>query len=112
MHVELHSPGVKLHRAHTHMLLACARQTFSQAAGQIARVVLRITTGEVSRTPSRQCEVEVHLRDGRITRIQEQHRRIGALVRRAVQRAWRKASPSFSPAPARLPLPAGSKPTR
>lgn len=111
MRIELHTPGVKLHRAQSHMLLASVRQAFAQAARSIARVVVRIREDAGARTAPRSCELEVHLLDGRVKRVEERHRRVGALVRRAVQRAWRVVAPAAGiAAPVARQLPALASP--
>ena len=96
MLIELHSPGVRLHRAQSLMLLARVRQVFAHAAREVARIVLRIREDGRPAT-ERTCELEVHLADGRVAVVQERHRRIAPLVERAAHRAWRAASLHESP---------------
>ena len=41
--------------------------------------------------PVRDCEIEVHLADGRVELVRERRRRLGAVLARALVRAWHLA---------------------
>ncbi|HYF17186.1 MAG TPA: hypothetical protein VEA40_04905 [Ramlibacter sp.] len=90
MDVELRTPGVRLARAHGFDLVRRVRTCFERLRHRVARVVVRVHEG--ARFHDRTCVVEVHMTDGHVERVQERQRKLGALVQRALHRAWQSVA--------------------
>ncbi len=93
MHVEIRSHHARLPRAHALGLADRIRNTFARVAHLIMRIVVRVGDAAQPGAASRLCTVEVHHPNGEVTIVHERQRRLGALLRRATDSAWRAASP-------------------
>ncbi len=91
MYVDLRTPGVRLPRGRAHELLLRVRAAFAGLAGGINRIVVRVIPAANASATVRDCEIEVHLADGRIEVVRERRRRLGAVLARALMRAWNLA---------------------
>lgn len=92
MYVDLRTSGVRLPRARAHSLLLRVRAAFTSLAAGITRIVVRVTPAQDGvGAPVRDCEIEVHLADGRVELVRERRRRLGAVLARALVRAWHLA---------------------
>lgn len=88
MYVDLRSPGVRLPRGRAHFLLLRVRAAFAGLADGISRVVVRVMPARIGSRAAHDCEIEVHLADGRVEVVRERQRRLGAVLARALLRAW------------------------
>lgn len=89
MYVDLRTSGVRLSRARAHALLLRVRAAFTSLAAGITRIVVRVTPAQDGVcAPVRDCEIEVHLADGQVELVRERRRRLGAVLARALVRAW------------------------
>lgn len=79
-----------------HDIAATLRANFRELAHQVTRVVVAVTQSAGKRSSPCLCVIEVHMVDGRVERIEEQQRRLGSALRRAVLRAWRSAAQHLS----------------
>lgn len=97
MHIEIRASNVRLPRAHALGLAQRMREALGRLANHIARVVVRL--GETAKPGSapRECTVEIHLPNGEVTVIKERQRRLGSLLRRATDRAWKAALAAVAP---------------
>ena len=91
MYVDLRTPGVRLPRGRAHALLLRVRAAFAGLADGITRIVVRVMPAAAGGAAVRDCEIEVHLADGRVERVRERRRRLGAVLARALLRAWNLA---------------------
>jgi hypothetical protein len=91
MHIDIRPRNTRLSHTHRQDMAQRLRAVFSQLAHLIVRIVVLV--GEVPRSgpAARECTVEVHLPNGQITTINERQRKLGALLRRATERAWKAA---------------------
>lgn len=72
--------------------LACmVRTAFRDVAQRVACVVVSVSARAEKRHAARNCVIEVHMADGHVEYVEEQQRRTGAALRRAVRRAWKAA---------------------
>lgn len=122
MFIDLRTRDIPLPRARAGAWQHHVRSVFRRIAHGVKRVVLEVAPGAGVRGQARLCTVEVHMADGHVERIEERQRRLGPLLRRAIDRAWEaaarrlavplRAAPPTRPAkPAALPLlPAGRTP--
>ncbi len=92
MHVEIRSHHARLPRAQALGLADRIRETFARVAHLIVRVVVRVGDAARPGAMPRECTVEVHHPNGEVTIVRERQRRLGALLRRATERAWRAAA--------------------
>jgi hypothetical protein len=92
MHIEIRSHHARLPRAHALGLAERIRITFAHLARHIVRVVVRIGEAAQADATTRECTVEVHHPNGQVTIVRERQRRLGALLRRATERAWKAAA--------------------
>jgi hypothetical protein len=105
MHIELHTPGMKLSRARAQALQQQVQAAFGRLAHRIVRVVLSVSPATAEARPgARRCSVEVHMRDGHVARAEERRRRFGTLLQRAIGSAWRAAARWLLAQQARRPL--------
>jgi hypothetical protein len=95
MNIELHATGMKLPQAYARDLKQRLREAFEEMGVLLVRVFLKVADSAVRRTSARECMVEVHLADGSVAYVTERQRHLGALVRRAVSRAWTAVKPSL-----------------
>ncbi|MEJ8837847.1 hypothetical protein [Ramlibacter sp. AN1133] len=106
MKVDIRSSG--LSGAQVRELAATVRTAFRDVAHRIACIVVSVSIQAQKKHAARNCMVEVHMADGHVELVEERQRRLGAALRRAVQRAWRAATRwmarQFPTRPA-LPLP-------
>jgi hypothetical protein len=89
MHIDIRSNDVRLPRAHATNLAERIREAFARLEHRIARIVVRLGEASRSRAAARECTVEIHLASGEVTIVKERQRKLGALLRRATERAWR-----------------------
>jgi hypothetical protein len=89
MYVEIRSHHARLPRAHALGLADRIRGTFAHLARHIVRIVVRVGEAARAGATARECTVEVHHPNGEVTIVRERQRRLGALLRRATERAWR-----------------------
>lgn len=105
MHIELHTPGMKLSRARAQALQQQVQAAFRRLAHRVVRVVLSVAPASAGLRPGpRQCSVEVHMGDGHVARVEERRRRFGSLLQRAIGSAWRAAARWLLAQQARRPL--------
>jgi hypothetical protein len=95
MNIELHATGMKLPQAYARDLKQRLREAFEEMGVLLVRVFLKAADSAVRRASSRECMVEVHLADGSVAYVTERQRHLGALVRRAVSRAWTAVKPNL-----------------
>ena len=105
MHIEIRSSRTGMTRARSHELAQRLRAALARMAHLIARVVVRVDDAPRNGANTRECTVEIHLPNGEVTVINERQRKLGALVRRATERAWKAAThavglPQKNPQPA------------
>jgi hypothetical protein len=93
MNIELHATGMKLPQAHARDLKQRLRDAFAGLGVLLVRVFLKAPDIAVRRHAARECMVEVHMADGSVAYVSERQRHLGALVRRAVSRAWSAVRP-------------------
>jgi hypothetical protein len=93
MNIELHATGMKLPQAHARDLKQRLREAFEGLGVLLVRVFLKVADTAVRRNTARECMVEVHMADGSVAYVSERQRHLGALVRRAVSRAWSAVKP-------------------
>lgn len=105
MYIDLRTPGVRLPRGRAHALLLRVRSAFACAADGISRIVVRVKPAADGSPAARDCEVEVHLHDGRMEVVHERQRRLGTALARALMRAWEGTQRRLGMAPAALPQP-------
>lgn len=108
MHVEIRSANVRLPRAHALGMADRIRAQFNLLSHRIARIVVRMGEASQLRGTSRECIIEVHLPEGEVMVVRERQRRLGVLIRRATERAWKLAAAALG-APSgerRVPQPA------
>lgn len=98
MYVDLRTPGVRLPRGRAHALLLRVRAAFAGLAEGITRIVVRVEP-DAAGTAVRDCEIEVHLADGHVEVVRERRRRLGAVLARALMRAWHLARIRLGSAP-------------
>jgi hypothetical protein len=94
MKVDVRSRG--LSGAQTRELAATVRTAFRDLAHRIACVVVSVSLQAEKKHAARNCVVEVHMADGHVELVEERQRRLGAALRRAVQRAWKAAVRSLA----------------
>jgi hypothetical protein len=117
MHVEIRSHNIRMPRAHSQGLAQQVRTAFARLAHRIARIVLDVgAPADAGPAAARECVIEVHLPDGDVMVVRERQRKLGPLLRRALQRAWRTAaaaviSRSEPRSVLRLPAPRPSSPS-
>lgn len=98
MHVEIRSHNIRMPRAHSHGLAQQVRTAFALLAHRIVRIVLDVSApAAAGPAAARECVIEVHLPDGAVMVVRERQRKLGPLLRRALQRAWRTAAAAVSP---------------
>lgn len=113
MQVEIRSHHIGMLRAHSQGLAQQVRTAFKRLAHRITRIVLDVGAPPAAgAAAARECMIEVHLADGDVMVVHERQRRLGPLLRRALQRAWRTAaaaviSRSEPRSVLRLPAPRG-----
>lgn len=105
MHVEIRSGNVRLPRAHALGLAQRMRETFGRLAHLIAKVVVRLVEAAKPGTAPRECTIEIHLPNGEVTVVKERQRKLGSLLRRATERAWKAAAAAVAPRHAIRPQP-------
>lgn len=96
MLVDIRSGNSRLPRAHALGLADRIRDAFAPMAHRIIRILVRM--GEAARPGgvARECTVEVHLPNGEVMFVQERQRKLGVLLRRATERAWRAATAALA----------------
>lgn len=80
--------GEMLPPGQAHAVAAEVRNVFREFAHRVAAVLVAVS----ARAEKRHCVIEVHMADGHVEYVEERQRRLGAALRRAVQRAWRAAA--------------------
>lgn len=105
MHIEIRHSGTGMTRARSHELAQRLRAALARMTHLIARVVVRVDEAPRNGSLARECTVEIHLPNGEVTVINERQRKLGALVRRATERAWKAATHAVG-LPQRNPQPA------
>jgi hypothetical protein len=96
MHIDIRSRNLRLPRAHTQGLAQRLHALFGRLAHRVVRVVVRLAEAPGSRTAAKECTVEVHLPDGEVAVVNERQRKLGALLRRASDRAWKAAAAAIA----------------
>jgi hypothetical protein len=99
MHIDIRSTNVRLPRAQAHSLAERLREAFGRLALRIVRVVVRVAQVARPGSAGRECTVEVHLPNGEVTLVKERQRKLGALLRRATERAWKAVSAAIARQP-------------
>lgn len=96
MLIDIRSGNSRLPRAHALGLADRIRDAFAPMAHRIIRILVRM--GEAARPGgvARECTVEVHLPNGEVMFVQERQRKLGVLLRRATERAWRAAATALA----------------
>lgn len=92
MFIDIRSGNVRLPRAHALGLAERLRAAFGRLAHRIARIVVRVAQPDRVGAAPRECTVEIHLPDGEVAVVTERQRRLGALMRRATERALKAAA--------------------
>ncbi|MFN7835420.1 MAG: hypothetical protein ACK5NY_06505 [Burkholderiaceae bacterium] len=92
MHIQIRAGNVRLPRAHATGLAERLRGVFARLADRIVRIVVRLGETTPHGAASRQCTMEVHLQDGEVMFVNERRRKLGSLLRRATERAWKAAA--------------------
>ena len=92
MHIEIRPSHVRFPRAHALGLAQRLREKFGRLAGLVVRVVVRLGEATKPGAAPRACTVEVHLPNGEVAIVQERQRRLGSLLRRVTERAWKAAA--------------------
>lgn len=92
MHIDVRAPNTRLSRAHSLEIAQRLRTTFAKLAHRIVRIVVHVSEAPRSGPAMRECVVDVHFPDGKITTVHERQRKLGALLRRATDRAWKTVS--------------------
>lgn len=80
--------GETLPSGQAHAVAAEVRSVFREFAQRVAAVLVAVS----AQAEKRHCVIEVHMADGHVEYVEERQRRLGAALRRAVQRAWRAAA--------------------
>ena len=89
MFIDIRSPGLRRPRARAHGMLARGRAAFHGAAGEVTRVLVRVSPAPGPGAGAlRDCAVEVHLRSGEVEVVHERKRRLVPALAGALQRAW------------------------
>lgn len=101
MHIDLRTPGVRLPRGRAQELLLRVRAAFACVAGGIARVAVRVRPVDGAPPSARDCEIEVHLRDGSVEVVHERRRGLGTVLGKALLRAWQQTMRRLGVAPPR-----------
>lgn len=89
MHIDVQALNTRLPRAHALSIAQRLRETFGRMAHAIAKIVVRVSEVPGAGLSARECVVEVHFPDGRVTTVNERQRKLGSLLRRATERSWR-----------------------
>ncbi|CAA9415315.1 MAG: hypothetical protein AVDCRST_MAG51-1712 [uncultured Ramlibacter sp.] len=92
MQVVIRSDNVRLPRAHALGLADRIRGAFARLAHRIERIVVRVAAASRPGPAARECTVEIHLPNGEVAVVTERQRRLGALLRRATERACKAAA--------------------
>jgi len=99
MHIIIRSINVRLPRAHTVGLTERIREMFGRLAHRISRIVVCMAEASSRAAAARECTVEVHLSNGEVMVVKERQRKIGALLRRVTDRAWKAAAAALGGQP-------------
>ncbi len=96
MLIDIRSGNSRLPRAQALGLADRIRDAFAAIAHRILRVLVRM--GEAARPggPARDCVVEIHLPNGEVMFVHERQRKLGVLLRRVTERAWRAAAAALA----------------
>jgi hypothetical protein len=89
MKVDVRGEGLTPSQAHA--MVSTIRSTFREFVQRITSIIVVVSTHAEKRHAARNCVIEVHMADGHIEYVEERQRRLGAALRRAVQRAWKAA---------------------
>jgi hypothetical protein len=89
MKIDVRTQG--LSASQVHEMTTVIRTAFLEVSHRVERVVVFVATLPDKRHAARNCMVEVHMADGHVEFVEERQRRLGAALRRAVLRAWRRA---------------------
>ena len=89
MHIDVRALNTRLSRAHTQEIAQRLRATFARMAHTIVRIVVRVSDAPRAGSSARECVVEVHFPNGQVATVNERQRKLGALLRRATERAWK-----------------------
>jgi hypothetical protein len=92
MHIEIRPSSTGMTRARSRELALRLKAAFARMTHLISRVVVRVGDATRNGSTTRECTVEIHLPNGEVTVINERQRKLGALVRRATERAWKAAT--------------------
>ena len=99
MHIDIRRGNVRFPRAHALGLAGRLRRAFERLADRIVRIVVRLEETCRPAAPAKACTVEVHFPNGEVAIVTQRERRLGALVRRATERARRTALHALSRQP-------------
>jgi hypothetical protein len=99
MHIDVRSTNVRLPRAHAIGLTERIREMFARLAHRISRIVVRMGDATQRGAAARECTVEVHLPTGEVMVVKERQRKLGALLRRVTDRAWKAAAAAMAGKP-------------
>lgn len=91
MLIDIRSGNSRLPRAHALSLADRIRDAFAPMAHHILRVLVRMGQAVRPGGVARDCVVEIHLPNGDVMFVQERQRKLGVLLRRVTERAWRVA---------------------
>lgn len=89
MHIDVRALNTRLSRSHALAIAQRLRETFARMAHTIARIVVKVSEVPGAGLSARECVVEVHFPDGRVTTVNERQRKLGSLLRRVTERSWR-----------------------
>jgi hypothetical protein len=92
MQIDIRFVNVRLPRAHALGFTERIRDVFGRLAHRISRIVVRMSQAPRPGAAPRECIVEVHLPNGEVMIVKERQRKLGALLRRVTERAWKAAA--------------------
>ena len=96
MLIDIRSGNSRLPRAHALGLADRIRDAFASIAHRIMRVLVRMGDAARPGGVARDCIVEIHLPNGEVMFVQERQRKLGVLLRRVTERAWRTAAAALA----------------
>lgn len=93
MKIDVRGEGLTTTQAHA--MVTTIRTTFGEFAQRITSVLVVVSTQAEKRHAARSCVIEMRMANGHVEYVEERQRRLGAALRRAVQRAWKAAVSSL-----------------
>lgn len=96
MRIDIRPDNSRLSRAHALGLTDRIRNAFASIAHRIIRILVRVGEATRSSGGTRECTIEVHLANGEVMHVRERQRKLGALLRRATERAWKAVNTAFA----------------